>query len=206
MKRSMTLIETLLAMTLFSLLFSTLFCWYAHFSKSSQNPPSFKERYCIERLNTIFSATTICSNRGLTTFHSSGDSLVFTFENAPCSEPSLSSVVLARLYLDPHSNALCLTLWPLPKEGKIEVSPSLTLPLLDNVHSLSFGFYYPKDPFAPPVSPKEIQPTLPQYGWQPNWKPEYHALPALMKITLNNKTEYLFDFPYPIIYPGEAAV
>ncbi len=206
MKRSMTLIETIIAMTLFSLLFTTLFFWYSTFSKKSIDPPHLQERYYIERLSSIFSNATLNSKRGVTAFYSSGDSLVFTFENGPCEEPSLSDVVLARLYIDHQAEALCLTIWPQPKEGKMLLAPSITFPLLDHVKDLTFSFYYPPNPFAGPILPNEIKSNFPREGWQPNWKPEYRCLPALVKLfTDDKKPPFIFDFPHPIIYASESA-
>ena len=204
MKRSMTLIETILAMTLFSLLFTTLFFWYTNFSKNPIDPPNLQKRYAIERLNTFFSRATINLEQGVTAFYSIDNSIVFTFENGPYEEPLLSDVVLARLYHDPKSETLCLTIWPQPKWANTRQDPSLTLPLLDNVKSLSFSFYEPPDPFAGPVSPKEIKGSAPSSGWQEEWKSEFGALPAIVKLSINKET-YLFDFPHPIIYAKETS-
>lgn len=203
MKRSVTLIEMVIAMTLFSALITSLFFWYSHISRKPDTESLLEKRYCLERLSTFFSKATLDSKKGLTTFHTNDNSLIFTFENGAYEEPLLSDIVLARLHHDKVSHLLSLTIWPQPTKDRVLIHPSITFPLLHNVKEIDFNFFYPPNPLSGPVSPHEIKTCHPNSGWQKQWRAEFQALPALIKLTINN-IEHIFDFPYPIIYPSEA--
>lgn len=201
-KRSLTLIEILISMTLFSLLLTSLFFWYRHFTDKKRElerikSPYLEERYLFQRLQRILP-------QSQPPFFTDQDSLVFCFDRGIYSDPKLSGRVLAKLYRDSHSHALSLGIWQAPETK--EKNPSQTLTLLDGVEELSFEFYSPPDPFQKPVDPQEIGNPRPQPGWQKTWN--FDHLPALVKITLkhnDDSRDLYFDLREPIIYPAEKA-
>lgn len=215
-KHPITLIEILISLGLLALLLQTLFFWYHNAATSNQilkeqRWPVLEERFAEQRLHSILSKTNFDTyffslNDGPESIE--GRNLVFTFDNGPQPHPKLSNTVLGRLYVDRTKHALCLGIWPHPKEKA--QNPSQTLILLENVHDLNFQFYYPPNPFKKTVEPKEVGHTIPDEGWQSHWKKEFDRVPVMMKLSLTRivgEKEYLlemgFDFPasyHQIVY------
>ncbi len=204
-KHPFSLMEVIVAMGLFSVLLTALFSWYFYFSMqkrelSASKWPVLEEHYCQERLSSILSHATLNSEKGITAFYSSNSDLIFTFDNGVWSQPELSNIVLARLYLD--ADTLCLTIWPQPNREHSNQTPSETLVLLDRVSNLSYDFYAPPNPFAI-VAPKEVGHEHAIDGWQQQWYASYNALPALITLSFTRDDKPIklaFDLPYPLIY------
>lgn len=208
-KRSITLVEVLIALGLLSLLLSSLFFWYRNLSSCHSKlnhikSPLQEERYVLQRLQKIL------PKAELPFFQSDQGSLVFVFDRGVAPNPALSGKVLARLYYDQSIQGLCLGLWPEPpKEGSF----SETLLLLDHIKKAKISYYHPPDPFKKPVSPEEVGKLRPKEGWQKEWKIEYDSLPSFVKVKLkrdplpglekegDRTIELCFDLMQPIVYP-----
>lgn len=210
-KRSVSIIEVLIALGLLSLLLSTLFFWYRSFSKQKVEftilkAPLMEERYTHQRLQSIFGAA------ALPLFTASAHTLVFYFDRGPSPEPKLAGEILGSLYYDASERCLCLGIWPKPTSENSLTTPSETFVLLEGVEGCTFSFYHPPDHFKKPVDPEEIGKPKPKEGWQNSWEASYKMLPALMKIEIDrlpgkgfekHKIRYLFDLPVTIVYPEE---
>lgn len=201
-KRSFSLIEMLICFTLFSLLTTSLFFWYRNLSNQKLalqqvRWPLLQERYAHQRLQNILP-------RAQGPFFSEyGDnSLVFTFDRGPYSDPQLSEKVLAKLHLD--QNNLVLSIWPMPEKDGAR-TPSQTYILLEEVSEAHFEFYSPPDLLKKPVDPAQIGLPLPQEGWQNSWSAHYPQLPAFIKLEIKKEhpLTFVFDLPTPIIHPKQ---
>ena len=210
-RRSISLIEVIICLTLFSFLLSTLFFWYRSFSKQKETFqqlkwPLMEERYAFQRLQTM-----IPSAQSPLFSADAESGLVFIFNRGAWQDPELSDTVLARLYLDTQHASLCLGIWPDPtKDEEPTRSPSQTMVLLEGVTQLSFKFYCPPNPFKKPVDPEEVGNPRPKERWQSNWQADYHKLPALVKVIITRKSctsldertiKYTFDLPETIVIP-----
>ncbi|MCB1180725.1 MAG: DUF1494 domain-containing protein [Chlamydiia bacterium] len=201
-KRFFTLIEVILSLTLIALLLSTLLFWYNHLlslrtERETQQMISLQTHLLHQRLKRILPKATATHFFTTSTDETllNGQSLIFTFDNGPQSEPRLSDEVLGRLYLNTHTKTLCLGIWPIPEHGK---DPHLTLSLLDHVEHLAFEFYFPPDPFRLIVSPDKVGEKVPKIGWQKNWDSGYCMLPALIKMVVTKVDGTIEIFPYDI--------
>lgn len=207
-KRALSLIEMIVCLGLLSLLLSTLFYWYHSLTKQKEQfnalkGPIMEERYAHQRLQNILP-------KGEQPFFTDADhGLVFLFDNGLDLHPELSGKVLGRLYYDKSTQCLCLGIWPKPEKEQSLKTPCETLILLDDVSECIFEFYHPPDLFKKPVDPEQVGKPRPSEGWQGTWQVGYHALPALIKLTIThgkNTFVYCFDLPVTIIYPREKTV
>ncbi|MFN0065001.1 MAG: DUF1494 domain-containing protein [Chlamydiales bacterium] len=210
MKRTFTLLETLIALALCTFLFSTLFGLQYHTQKQRDVAkkilvPIKQERYAEQRLNNILPKATLEGTlHGL--FCSNKNSLVFTFDKGPDQDPLLANVVLARLYLDEVTHSLVLAIWPHKEDHPL--TPVQTFVLLDDVSSLEMRFYAPPDVLALPVADTHIKNPQPKPGWHKEWELKYDLLPAMIKLTTrrgNRDVEFAFDLHKQIVYPGKSS-
>ncbi len=205
-RRSFTLIETMICLSLLSLLLGSLFFWYQHISiqKSKLHAvkwPILEERFAQQRLNTVLRTT-----QKELFFSPTKDQLFFLFQRGSHPEPLLGGTVLGCLFYDENNHSLYLRIWPNPIDGEILEEPTQVLKILDRIDHAEFKFYSPEDRFKLAVSPGEVGKEKPETGWQSLWKKEYETLPALIKIQLRrneHEVEYLFDLDQPILYPFE---
>lgn len=196
----MTLLETLIAMTLLSLLLVFVFGFFRQFSVTNQaveqvERQSFQIRYIEVRLGFIFERivnekardrdfyfyTEPSSNRYVTS-----QSLVFTFNNEPRLDPLFSSDVLGKLYVDDQKR-LILAIWPLfsdhPKETmKEEV-------LAYGVQQVKYAFYFPPEPVndTKDIQNKNHDPekkTPERDVWHEEWLPSYDQMPVIIKMSI----------------------
>lgn len=194
MKRSFSLTEVLIALSLISILITALFVGYNHMTSSKlsfrkKEWTRLEQRYCHQRLDKILSS---CEGPFFTSSerqaHLAAGSLVFTFDRGVAQEPELSGRVLGRLYFDPQAHCLMLGVWPLVPSDLSE-----TYILLDSIQSCSMEFYQPPS-FETPVQ----HPTV---GWHRSWDATH--LPALCKIEIEReqkKHTFAFDLGSPIRY------
>lgn len=207
-RRSFTLVETMICLTLLSLLLGSLFFWYQHLSiqKSQLHAvkwPILEERFAQQRLDTIL--RTIQKELF---FAPEKDQMFFLFQRGSHPEPLLAGKVLGCLFYDENNRSIYLRIWPNPVEGDVLEEPTQVLKILDRIDHAEFKFYQPEDRFKLAVAPGEVGKEKPVAGWQLFWKKEYATLPALIKIELlrnGHKVEYLFDLDQPILYPFEVA-
>ncbi len=198
MKRSFSLIEVMISLSLVSLLLTSLFFWYNHLTSGKRELQEkqwllVEERYCHQRLNKIFST---CDRPLFTSDEQlpnlSRGSLVFTFDRGIADDPLLCGRVLARLYHDPEKNRLCLGLWPYSEKLQ---EPSETYILLTDVSSMEMSFYRPPSHDTPVRTPHA--------GSHHRWNDE--TLPAIIELQLAHQERHLtfaFDLRLPIRYPG----
>lgn len=210
-KRSISLVELLIALGLLSLLLSTLFFWYRtltthHAELNRVKGPVSEERYAFQRLQKIL------PKAEKPFFQSDNNSLVFMFDRGVTPEPFLSGKVLARLYYEPATQSLKLGIWPDPKKTGGARQPTKTLLLLDRVKDARISYYHPPDPFKKPVSPEEVRHPRPIEDWQGTWLEQYEGLPAMIKVTIQreecpglegHEMELCFDLMKPIAYPKD---
>ncbi len=199
-KRSITLIEVLISLTLLALLLSTLFVWYNQMTRQKTaldklKRPYLEERFAWQRLERILP-------QARAPFLGRESFLVFRFDRGVAIDPKLSHTILGKLYHDPSRRTLCLGIWPDFENGEAVFNPSLTLTLLDQVDDFHMEFYSPPDPFKKPVDPEQVGKPRPQEGWQSEWR--YDKLPAFVHMLFQHdgkQRELYFDLNQPIIYP-----
>lgn len=204
-----TLIEVMVAFSLMALLIGTLFFWYrstvtTQNSLKAAQTTLLEERFCDQKLEQFFKNIAAIDEKAETVFFTSQEdqnrvvetSLVFHLNNGPHMHPSLSGVVLARLYVDKASKLLCIGLWP-----KLGLEPSLTIPLLGQIESCSFSFYYPPKNPALIVDPEQIGKAHLATGWQKDWEKSYQELPLFIKVDLQRPpTPYFPERTLELIY------
>lgn len=208
-KSYMTLLETLIAISLLSILLVFVFGFFRELSELTRlseksQKESFQMRYLESRLGFIFERlVNENENRGkrnssnTRTFYfytqpalqdfSQSPSLIFTFNNEVRLDPTFSGDVLARLYVD-LDHRLCLAIWPLHVSQPHQFLQEEVL--LDQVANVSYSFY---------AAPERVQndkaiitggkidtekKTPEKDKWQPEWALSYEQMPSIMKITV----------------------
>jgi Prokaryotic N-terminal methylation motif len=203
-KRCFTLLETVVAMALLSLLISFLLGFYSelesmHSELVKERRENFRLLYVQHRLKNVLSQATrrtrnekaLLDSRYLLFFMGKDGSSAFRDGGL------VSQDVLGRLYLDNHGR-FCLATWPEPskwlQEGhQLEFSPVIREVLLENVESLAFEFYMPPDKSQDnAIETKMVsaghEKTYPQLGeWQAEWPITHDTLPALVKVVVQQK-------------------
>lgn|GEM_PF-1421797 len=200
-KSYMTLLETLIAMSLLSMLLVFVFGFFRELSELTRvteqaQKKSFQMRYLESRLGFIFErlvnekATarkfffyTEPPNRHFSPL----PSLVLTFNNEVRLDPHFSSDVLGRLYVDMEGR-LCLALWPLHLPKPFEHFQEEVL--MDHVVNLSYSFYAPPEPLVDPnqvmtgkkIDSEKISPEKDQ--WHEEWLLSYNQMPSIMKMVI----------------------
>jgi len=195
MKRAFSLIEMMISFALFTIVLTSLFCFYNHLTQSKiaieeKKWPLLEERYCHQRLNKIFSTCDLPFFTSQERYPNlASGSLVFTFDRGIADDPLLCGRVLARLYQDPEKKRLCLGVWPFSEKVQ---EPAETYVLLTDVSSCKMQFYQP-----PSFDSERI------YGGnQPEWTAE--SLPAIIELELTHHDRnitFAFDLGSPIRYP-----
>jgi type II secretory pathway pseudopilin PulG len=203
-KNFMTLIETMTALALLSIVMTLLFGFFKQLSDlqlltEAKQSESFETRYVESRLSYIFQRL-VNENKSKKEFYfylddpksdvSNHHSLVFTFDNGVRNDPTFSGNIIGRLYVDSEDN-LWLAMWPIFSEHpKEHMQKEL---LLQNVTDIKFTFYMP-----PPIknSSNDITTTQTQNGetkspvrnaWNEEWLMSYKLMPAILKIDLEMK-------------------
>lgn len=199
----MTLLETLIAISLLSVVLVFVFGIFRELAEVSRltdstQKESFQMRYVESRLGFIFerivnenSGTTRTfffytqppeRNRWLTT------SLILTFNNEVRLDPHFSGDVLARLYVD-SDHSLRLAIWPLYVEDPYEFLQEEIL--LENVADVKFSFYVAPERIQNNKeihSGKQIDPEkkMPEKDtWhEDEWAITYEQMPAILKMTV----------------------
>lgn len=188
-KSYFTFLEALITLFLLGFMLTTLLFWVKSFSieniiqEKVQRKKEQEKNLCRHLLRALSKSKDL--------FFSSqdsnhGNSLIFTFDNGPNLEPLLSDKVLGRIFIDKASATLCLAIWPWIPDKKL-TEPCHVTPLMEQVESVEYSFFYPPDPFKKPVSPEEVGKDKPKEGWQELWKKEYNELPYFIKIKISKK-------------------
>ncbi len=227
-KRFVTLLETLIALSLLTVLLTIIFGFFQQMTTISnlteiKQGEAFKLRYLEARLAFFFERIINEKEKTKREFYfyidpttngqSHFPSLVFTFDNEIRLDPLFSSDVIGRLYVD-HEHNLCLASWPI-----LAANPSHHMQkevLMENVEALSFQLYSPPEHLDSRtfIATPEIDPKKPLYNhWYINeWPMVFQKMPAIIKIYLTVKVkkgeneEWEFAFVLPtsqsnIYYP-----
>ncbi len=193
-RNNFTLMETLVALTLLSVVLTTVFGFFRELSWwNTQNEIEEKNdlqmRYLESKLQWIFSNTvhesdsrrkfyfyTIPADQGV----SKATSLVFTFDNGVHYNPIYSGDVLGRLYLD-DQNRLCLAIWPLYSENPQQMM--IKEVLSENVRQLSFRFFCPPSKVPHPIDPQKKIPESDKWH-EDEWLLSYSRLPVIVELNM----------------------
>ena len=201
-KAHMTLLETLIAISLLSIILVFVFSFFRELSQLSRlteqaQKESFQMRYLESRLGFIFERV-VNENKKDRIFYfytqpiqqdfSRSTSLILTFNNEVRRDPTFSGDVLGRLYVDSNQR-LCLATWPLHVAQPHQYLQEEVL--IDHVVSLNYSFYAPPERVHPGKEMKEghtIDPdkkTPQRNHWhEGEWALSYAQMPSIIKIVV----------------------
>jgi type II secretory pathway component PulJ len=201
-KHYFTLLETLIALTLLSVLLTIIFGLFRELSFittqiGEREKESFQMRYVEMRLNGLFQRIVNEKEATKRKFYfytqpaeegiSNQTSLIFTFNNKARANPNFSDDILARLYVDEH-HQLVLVTWPIYSEQPHrEMQKEI---LLQNVRGMSFQFYAAPERqlnqqavTGTPVDPEKKTPEKDQ--WHSEWLKTYAQMPSILRLTVD---------------------
>lgn len=179
-KRPFTLLETLIALALTSLILVAVMSFFRQISDMSRiseglQQETFKLRYLENRLSQILPRAVAPNVKSKDFYFFTSQSppgLVLSYDNGPSKQKELSNIVLGRFFLDHASRRLYLATWPSPARWVEGVQPLVKLEvLLDDVREASWSFFIPPDkgwkpkgnapaaPTTPPASPGSPPPS-----------------------------------------------
>lgn len=200
-KAYMTLLETLIAVSLLSMLLVFVFGFFRELSEITRlteqsQKHSFQMRYLESRLGFIFERVvnenesarkfffyTQPANRSFTPL----PSLILTFDNEVRIDPTFSGDVLGRLYVD-LDKRLCLALWPL--HGSDSTQSLQEEVLIENVIDIRYFFYSAPERVTDAkaiASGKTIDPgkKMPEKNkWLEEWFVTYKQMPSIVKVMI----------------------
>ena len=204
-KAYLTLLETLIAMSLLSLLLVFVFGFFRELSEITRmtekgQKESFQMRYLESRLGFIFDRLvnendsarkfifyTSSSNQN----HSAIPSLVLTFNNEVRLDPTFSGDILAKFYVD-SDHRLCLAMWPLHVTDPYEYLYEEVL--MDHVVDVHYSFYASpeqikggNDIITKKIDPEKKEPEKDK--WHEEWLMSYDQMPSMMKMTVTIEIE-----------------
>lgn len=191
-KRSMTLVEVLIAFFILSILLTIVFGFFYELAKIDQftrfqEEKTFQRRYLEFRLTHLFSHLVNDSDNNKRDFvfyaepaegMSKSNSLVFTYNNGARLDPTYAGDVISRLYIN-EKKQLCLLTWPIKiKDQDPYYGDMFKEVLCENVERMNFDF------FAGPGNNNNNPIGLVRNRWQEDWQDGYKEMPVLMKIKL----------------------
>lgn len=198
----MTLLETLIAVSLLSMLLVFVFGFFRELSEITRmteesQKQSFQMRYLETRLGFIFERV-VNENESSRKFFfytqptnrnfSSTPSLVLTFYNEVRLDPTFSGDVLGRLYVD-LDKRLCLAIWPLHVSEPHQYLQEEVL--MENVIDVKYSFYAAPERVKDEnqiESGEKIDPekkTPEKDKWHDNeWFISYKQMPSIMKMVI----------------------
>lgn len=208
----MTLLETLVAIALLSVIITVVFGLFKQVSLLGRatdaiQKESFEKRHLQTRLQFIFERIVNENETGRPFYFysepanpsfSDSPSLIFTFDSGVRKDPHFSGDVLARLYVD-LKHRLRLSIWPLQKDKPLEERHDEIL--MKDVKELTYAFYAPPAKNDSPhqtgenveidlqngEQKKEKTPTPDE--WHTEWEFDYRQMPSLLKITLEEGSQ-----------------
>jgi hypothetical protein len=201
-KAYMTLLETLIAVSILSVLLVFVFGFFRELSGISRmteesQKQSFHMRYLESRLGFIFERIVNENEDKARTFYfytqpinrsfSSAPSLILTFYNEVRLDPAFSGDVLGRLYVD-LDKRLCLAMWPLHVSDPHEHLQEEVL--MENVIDVSYSFYAAPERVkdgkeidtGKKVDPEKKTPEKDK--WHDEWLISYKQMPSIMKMVV----------------------
>lgn len=205
-----TLIEVLVAMTLISLLMTTLLFFYKEvvlIGKEGEGivGETFKSRYIANRLADVVPKA-LSPSDPLFAFFSSpspqGGSgigegcLIFAYHNGVSLNKALANEVLGRLTID-DKERLVLYSWPLKGDDSSCDLVNKEV-LMDNVSGLTFAFFI-GTAYSQEEKEKGIKPSEDLGCWRTlPWQKEFQLLPAMVKIIIERKQQDPLTFIFPL--------
>ena len=218
-RRTFTLLELIIAMTLTLIIMSTLLYFYRDLSTigietNKLNDTHFYWQYAGSRLADIIPKTVIKDDKEEYPFYSLEDSsltkqgsqsLIFAFDNKISLDKLFSNTVVGRLYVD-KSDQLTLAYWPPQSRwGKKDELPPMKKEILkQNVESISFEFFVPPEKSVPKkagVSTSGSEPVPKGAWWTQPWQRDFNSLPAMVKMTIIPKKQTPPVQPVTYIFP-----
>ena len=195
-RKSFTLIEVLIGMTLFATLLTVLLgvlcrSSYASHTLAKKGETLEELVYARTRIQRLLRAAMPISPRNkkyhcfFTKESSSadrGESLVFSFDNGVQREIPFALHCLARLHVDAEHN-LAITSWPTPREGPMRGAPEKRRKevILPGVASMKMEFFFGTQRKPKPTASNR---SVPYKKWVEQWSKEYEILPNLVRLTL----------------------
>lgn len=198
-KSYMTLLETLIAVSLLSMLLVFVFGFFRELSELTRmteksQKESFQMRYLESRLGFVFERIvnenskdrkfffyTQSANRNF----SNSTSLILTFDNEVRLDPAFSADVLGRIYVDLEGQ-LRLAIWPMHVSEPFQYLQEEVL--LDHVVNVSYSFYAPPERVSDAkeiASGEKVDPekkTPEKDKWHEEWLMSYEQMPSIVKI------------------------
>lgn len=220
MKRSFTLLELIIAISLAAILLSTLLFFYSQVYKADQKlfkieETNFHLMLAESRLQDVLPKTVsqktkkgdfvFFTTKGSPLFKEGTESLLFIYDNGIDLDKPFSNHVLGRLFVDKEGQ-LTLATWPSPKRWEDNSLPPMKKDvLLTNVDGLSFSFFVPPDrgekrpvQAGEIIKGKEQLEPQPKGAWISPWLKEYNTLPALVRVEVKQKDKTtVFATPLP---------
>jgi hypothetical protein len=195
----MTLLETLVALSILSIVLVFLFGYFRDLSEINRmadqsQKESFQMRYLESRLGFIFERLVNEKlSAGTFFFYTEpplqgktlSTSLILTFDNEVRIDPTYSGDVLGRIYLD-QDHSLRLGIWPLHTEDPSEHFQEEVL--MEEVKEVRFEFYAAPEKIkdSKEIHTKKIDPNTPQkdYWHQDEWAMAYKQMPSIIKVKI----------------------
>lgn len=227
-KRYITLIEVLIAMSLVSILLTSLFGVYSylyqiHNEINRQATANTRLLFAQYRLASILPKTeeiiTIDKKKTALPFiiteqisqYNEGKNLIFVFDNGVDGDPDFSTELLARLYLNSKGELILIT-WPWRLDPNLGPVPSRKEIILEGISELDFAVY------SPPPPPTEIEergagiwhslwPTEAPIVEEEDKEEKITPLPSILKILLTFKpkaSEEPLTLTFSYVLPGSS--
>ncbi len=203
-KAYMTLLETLIAVSILSILLVFVFGFFRELSEMTRlseqaQRDSFKMRYLESRLGFIFERIVNENESKKRPFYfytqpshrdfSNSPSLIFTFDNEVRKNPHFSRDLLARLYVDLNGR-LCLASWPLHVDQPHEYLYEEVL--CEHVVNIKYFFYAAPErvqgnnDIQTPAGKGDSDKKTPEKDkWhQDEWALTYDQMPVIIKLVI----------------------
>lgn len=203
-KRSFTLLETLFALSLITLILTSLFSFlHSHVTLAQKIDTVKKEilhrAHLEQRLSLAFSKMEECVGplleKEINAFYTEEEALYFAFNNGPDPEEVYTGIVLAKLFIEDHN--LYFEMWPADENTKTAHRKEL---LAKGATNLSFVFY---------KRPSILNKTEETFETKTSWPIDLPDIPYLMRISISFQNEkqrsYSYSLPSkipPIHYPN----
>jgi hypothetical protein len=199
----LTLLETLVALSILSIVLVFVFGYFRDLSEINRmadesQKESFQMRYLESRLSFIFERV-VNENSSARTFffyaepphhdRSRSTSLILTFNNEVRLDPAFSGDVLGRIYLD-QDHTLRLGIWPLHVEEPSEYFQDEIL--MENVADVHFSFYAAPERVQDSkevhsgenIDPEKKSPQK-DHWHEDEWEASYEQMPSILKIRVD---------------------
>lgn len=206
-KRTLLLLELLIALGLASILLTIVFQFLISNSKFNAKielaqKTLWEQQHLQEKLSSLF--TTALPTTGESSFFTAefpneeSMSIVCKFDAGVDPDPAFSGPNLGRIYLD-SSHALRFTQWPIEKEGhRTEI-------LLEDVHSIEWEFLghkFDKDPQSIPIAGT--------WAWLKHWPKTTPGVPSIIRLRIwrgiDKKIQREPNLRIAFILPGQEPI